>query len=154
MSPNGRVVAFGRYPYWTARIRPFFDSDEERDILFYQTDRTTPGELWTVFSDTFWLKREAVWLDGVGTVIGSERVAPGASHPKTFGVPIGRPEWFTEGISHAALLRGDYGPGVPFCTPVEPRAQVSRVAVEVVRPVGPARAEVDRVAIEVVRAQP
>jgi hypothetical protein len=153
MTPNGRSVGTGRYPYFIARIRPFYDSDEEREILFYQTDPLAEG-IRTCFGTTWWLARECHYWPAVGTVIGSEQAMPGASHPMTVGDPIGRPEWFIKGISRAALLRGEYGPGAPRCTPVEPRAQVSRVAVEVVRPVGPARAEVDRVAVEVVRAQP
>jgi hypothetical protein len=153
MSPNGRSVGTGRYPYFTARIRPFYDSDEEREILFYQTDPLAEG-VRTCFGTTWWLARECHYWPAVGTVIGSEQALPGASHPMTVGDPIGRPEWFTEGISRAALLRGDYGPGAPRCDPFPPEMEVSRAVVEVIRAAGNGPMQVGRTVVEVVGDPP
>jgi hypothetical protein len=153
MSPNGRAVGLGRYPYWTARIRPFHDSDEEREIILYQTDPLAEG-VRTCFGPTWWLARECHYWPAVGTVIGSEQALPGASHPMTVGDPIGDPDWLVHGISRARLLAGDYGPGAPRCDPFPANAEVGRVAVELVRVTAPTRAEVGRLAVEVVGRPP
>jgi hypothetical protein len=149
MSPHGRAVGIGRYPYWIARVRPFYDSDEEREILFYQTDPLAEG-VRTCFGPTFWLARECHYWPAVGTVIGSEQVAPDATHDMSWGDPIGDPDWLVHGISRERLVAGDYGPGAPLC-PVGPgEAQVGRVAVEVLRATEAQLAEVQRVAVEVI----
>jgi hypothetical protein len=149
MSPNGRSVGTARYPYWTARIRPFYDSDEEREIFFYATDPLAQG-VRTAFGATFWLARECHYWDALGTVIGSEKVFEGGAHETTVGNPIGDPDWLVHGISRARLLAGDYGPGVPRCGMVPTTAEVGRHTVEVIREFGPDVAQVGIIVVEIV----
>lgn len=118
MTPNGAVIGSGRYPYWRGKIRPFFDSDVQIPVIFYPAAKGAKGGLVTVFTDRFWDDRENWAPDGVGTVPKSLKVAPGITVTPGPGNPIGKPEWFTQGLSYSTWVAGGYGPGAPMCTPV------------------------------------
>lgn len=88
------------------KIRPYFDSPEEEEVLFYAVPESNPSCYPTVFTDRFWDDRERWTNLGVGTVYRSHR--PVLTHPEVPGLgPIfGTPAEFINGISLADVLAG------------------------------------------------